>query len=104
MPYDYRRHQKCLDEFGLSYGALCGLVAVVARWRCYEEATSYVDIEAFIEREEGLTRSDHFKELEGLRLIRRERKARSRVYFRPTQAGFGRVGWAHREFYKESAA
>jgi hypothetical protein len=97
MARDPNRRDRCLDEFGLTYYALCTLVAVVARHRCGAPCTSAPQItELLRDTNDVRAVADGFRELERLRLVRRVAKLGNQIFFVPTRIGVTRVGWAGR--------
>jgi hypothetical protein len=85
------KHYACFEAFGLTFGGLCSLVAIVARHRHGLETTR-VDVEEFLRKEEQTgTETGYFRELERLRLIRETRRAGNKRWYAPTSTGLAKV-------------
>lgn len=85
------KHYACFEAFGLTFGGLCSLVAVVARHRHGLETTR-VEVEEFLHDEEQVgTETGYFRELERLRLIRETRRVGNKRWYVPTSTGLAKV-------------
>lgn len=98
QPGFWARHGACVDQFGITWGELAMLVAVVARWRCGKEPTTRMDVAPFLASEAGLNErhGGELRDLEKRRLVRQHHTVGNVRFYEPTSTGISKVGWAGR--------
>jgi hypothetical protein len=92
------RRAACLDELGVSFVALCCLVALTVRARHGCGKTTRATLDDLVKREEGLSVAGALRDLERYRLAREVGRLGNAVVWEVTAAGERKINaWAGRE-------